>query len=266
MKMELDQLYQLREMQTPRDIPARIHFLTHLFLGKPYITNPQGEGQSGEFDQAPLYRFDGFDCVTFVNNILALAFSSNPDEFQNNLLKVNYYDSKPIFENRFHFMSADWNPENQKNNIVADVTENIVDDSKNPIAIYAEGEIDKPNWFLKRIGKRMHSTQFIRMPYLPLTKLFDKNKNPAKNIFDQIPDVSVVEIVRPNWNLRDKIGTNLHVSHVGFALRQPNGELLFRHATSEKKCVVELLLSDYLKNVLESETIKGINVQRVVTP
>lgn len=255
------------------DLSDRIDYISQYFLGKPYIADPQGEGIDGEIDQAPLFRFDGFDCVTYVNTVLALSLSQNADTFQSNLLKINYYDSIPRFENRFHFMSLDWNPQNQKNNILRDITDNIFDENQKPIAMMAEGEIDKPNWFLKKADSEtaeraaklqcyaaQFKKEFARIPYLPLTQLFDAAKNPVEFIFNQLPRVSVIEIVRPNWNLVDKIGTNLHVSHIGFAIRK-NNQLYFRHASSEKKCVVEILLFDYLKNYLNSQTIKGINVQ-----
>ncbi len=111
-------LYAELAKQNITDTSARIDFLTEYFLGKPYIANPQGEGVDGDIDQAPLYRFDGFDCVTYVNDILALAFAEDVASFQKKLLTINYYNAQAKFENRFHFMSVDWNIQNQKNNIV----------------------------------------------------------------------------------------------------------------------------------------------------
>ena len=49
------------------------------------------------------------------------------------------------------------------------------------------------------------------LPYLPLTELFHRDQ-PREDLFDQIPHGCLVEIVRPNWNLRDKIGTNANRS------------------------------------------------------
>lgn len=272
----LNNLYQQPTFIALNNIPARIDYLSHLLLNKPYIVNPQGEGIHAEFDTAPLYRFDGFDCVTFVNNILALALSQNASDFEKKLLQINYYHAIPTYENRFHFMSIDWNSENQKNKIIRDITREICDKKNTIIAEIAEGEIDKPAWFLKKIENetvaratllKKYAAQFQkqigRVPYLPFIKLFDDNKNPNPFIFNQIPHASIIEIVRPNWNVTEKIGTNLHVSHVGFAIRKSSSELFFRHASSEAKKVVEILLSDYLVNYIESETAKGINVQIV---
>jgi len=276
-----NQLYQHPMMHPAKTLYERLDFLTHHFLGRPYILGAQGEGEEGDFDQFPLYRFDGFDCVTFVNNLLALALSHDEISFKNNLLKINYYNSKPLFQNRFHFMSLDWNPQNQKN-YLADITETFVDENKHSIAEFAEGVIDKRNWFLYRTEKDIRLNQsekngeklaalkkladlfkpeWVRMPYLPLQKLLE---NPS--YLEQFPELSIIEIVRPNWNLRDKIGTNLHVSHLGFGLRSPNGEMLFRHASSEQKGVVQNNLMAYLANYLKSDTVKGIHVHCLKKP
>lgn len=275
----LDALYQHPKMQTT-EIFDRLNFLTHYFLGRPYIAGAQGEGPMGEFDQFPLYRFDGFDCVTFVNNLLALAISLKKVNFKNNLLKINYYDGEPFYQNRFHFMSLDWNPQNQKNHIVLDITQQIVDNNDQPIAAYAEGIIDKKNWFLHRTENdirllngdkpalkltqlqklaTLFQPKIVRMPYLPLQKLLENTA-----YLDQFPSMSIVEIVRPNWSLKDKIGTNLHVSHLGFCFRKPSGELIFRHASSDAKGVVEVLLKDYLLTCLKTPSVGGIHIHRVI--
>src|SRR3990167_8323800 len=172
------------DLCTAKALPDRIDYFTQQFLGRPYVGSAQGEGSQGEFDQSPLFRFDAFDCVTYVNNVLALALSSNAAEFQNHLLKINYYNGIPKYENRFHFMSVDWNLQNQKNNIVRDVTEEM----GSAIVAYAEGEIDRPNWFAHRnmhdiklyaehnIEERVQALrqmadyvlpEWVRLPYLP---------------------------------------------------------------------------------------------------
>ncbi len=73
----------------------------------------------------------------------------------------------------------------------------------------------------------------------------------------------MVEIVRPNWNLHDKIGTNLDISHMGFSVRK-NGVLYFREASLIDKKVIDIPLADYLKNYLHSPTVKGIHLEQII--
>ena len=69
-------------------------------------------------------------------------------------------------------------------------------------------------------------------------------------------------MVRPNWDLEATIGTRLDVSHLGFVIHTPVG-IMFRHASSTQKRVVETSLLDYLHDCLDNPTIKGINIQLV---
>ena len=265
----------------------RIDYFSQKLLGRPYSDGALGEGPEGQFDQNPLYRCDSFDCVTFINSVLALSLSHDLREFKKNIIKIAYRDAMPRYEFRHHFMSVDWNIYNAKLGLVKDITRSIVDLSDNPIAKIAKAWIDRPNWFkcrtvkdiklLKKIGKKqtkgllaqLHAMSLQAvceesvMPYIPLTELFDQQSNPNEDILSQIPDAAIIEIVRPNWDVRDKIGTHLNVSHVGFALRK-KGELIFRHASSIQKCVVDVPLTAYLYERLHSPSIKGINVQKVI--
>lgn len=241
----------------------RIEYYSRIFLGRPYLGGAQGEGPGAKYDTSPLYRFDCFDCVTYVNNVLALAFSNNDDSFIKNLLRLNYYDAEPLFEKRFHFMSCDWNIQNQKNGFVKDITKKICDEVGEALAVSASGEIDKPNWYRcqNKLVPDGVQKELCHISYVPIHCFFDVSGNIKSQLFDQIPPGVIIEIVRPNWDLVDTIGTKLHVSHLGFAIRKQSGELYFRHASSEKKSVVEVLLADYLRNCLSSQTIKGINLQ-----
>ena len=91
------------------------------------IQGAAGEGHEGHFDQAPLYRFDCFDCVTYVNTVLALALSHDVVSFQKNLVRVGYRGAQLAYSHRHHFMSVDWNVHNQSIGLVKDITTEIVD-------------------------------------------------------------------------------------------------------------------------------------------
>lgn len=278
----IEQFYQELESKKPLNFVEKIEWISRQFLGKPYLNGALGEGEQGRFDQRPLYRVDQFDCVTFVNTVLALALSNNLAQFQKNIIKINYYDAEPLYEKRFHFMSVDWNVQNAKQGLVQDITKTIKDSKGQTLFENAIAEIDRPNWFLYRTkddiklkkslsleeeknrltelhahAKKVHAEKSF-LPYLPLEKLFQDEK-----IFGQIPSGSIVEIVRPNWNLREKIGTNLNISHLGFVFKIKE-ELIFRHASLLDEAVAEIKLKDYLSVYQNHETIKGINVQKTM--
>jgi len=265
-------------------MPSRVATLSAALLGKPYLTGAAGEGHEGDFDQLPLYRLDVFDCVTLVNTVLALVLSHDVVSFRKNLLRIAYRGAQLGYQYRHHFMSVDWNVHNVKMGLTKDITESIVDENGKSIAEVATAVIDRPSWFKRRryedikllekvssnkeekllqdlnaISEQVVSEK-SHLPYLPISKLFDKDANPKQALFDQISHGAIIEIVRPNWDLRDKIGTNLNVSHVGFAIRQ-DGELFYRQASSIERRVMDIPLTEYLGYRLESPTIKGIHIQ-----
>lgn len=260
-------------------ITDRIYWFSGQLLGMPYKLGPLGEGDNGHYDQSPLYRFDAFDCLTYVETVLALSMSSTPKDFKHNLNTIRYADSKPAYLARNHFMSLDWQPNNHRKGLLTDITCRIQSNNGASICQIATAQIDKAGWLIKKpitdIKLQDESLQSTRrqelkakapkyqpqeatINYLPLTTLFPEGKADI-TLFSQIPSGSMITIVRPNWQLKDLIGTNLNVSHVGLAIKE-GGKLYFREASQIKKEVSDTLLMDYLKRYLNSPTIKGINV------
>jgi hypothetical protein len=260
----------------------KIDRFSERFLSREYIINALGEGEAGRFDQGPLFRFDGFDCLTYVNTVLALSLANNVAEFKQNMLKLNYYDADPRYLKRYHFMSLDWNIQNQHADILTDITGTIIDQAGDLIYQTATTEINKQAWLCHRklsdlrllpsrqndvskLLEQLHhaSSQFSRkmisINYLPLSELFTPAGKFHPYIQQQIPNASIIEIVRPGWDLSQSIGTRLHVSHLGFVFHSPQG-LIFRHASSEDQHIVQGPLDDYLYQRINSPTIKGINV------
>lgn len=280
----VETLYRTHPQLKQEDLARRIDSISAAFLGRPYLLGANGEGPEGRFDQAPVYRFDGFDCVTYVNTVLALAKSHDSISFRKNLINIAYRDNQLDYLHRNHFMSTDWNAWNQKNGLIEDITESLSALQKKPIHAYADTLIDKPNWLRFRTYKdirlleslpinelvdrlkELHAladqvgVQATHLPYLKLSELFNEKGQPRQDRFDLIPHGAIIELVRPNWDMRDKIGTNLNVSHVGFAIWKGN-QLYYRQASSIEKRVIDILLTDYLQYRLYSPSVKGINIQ-----
>jgi hypothetical protein len=283
----ITEIYAKNADDLDRNIETQIKIFGALFLGMPYILGALGEGPGADFDKSPLYRTDGFDCTTYVATVLALAFSKNLSKFQENIIKINYRDNHVAYVQRNHFMEVDWNSNNQRLGFLQDITSHFVDAAGKPVASIAKTIIDKPSWYrmknagtiktfepladvsLQKLIDDLHALSTVvqstnsQMFYLPLTALFDASGVPNENLLNQIPSASVIEIVRPDWNLKMSIGTNLNVSHMGFAIRDERG-LVFRDASTITHTVRDILLVDYLREYLDHPTIRGIHVQKVL--
>lgn len=282
----INKLYQSLALSPPANMASRLQAISAQFIGKRYLFGALGEGPDARFDQEPLYRTDAFDCDTYVTTVLALALAKNEQGFKQCMSKVRYKGGQVDFITRNHFISLDWNPNNQGQNFIKDITETITNENNQPVAQLAIALIDKPSWYqhfstgvirlnppdhrmqtlrlaeLKKAGSKLEK-QKAQIPYLPLTALFDTQANPKQFLFDQIPQGAIIEIVRPNWNLQEKIGTHLNVSHLGFAFWK-EGVLFFRQASSEYGKIVEIPLIGYLREAQKSPTIKGINIEVLV--
>jgi len=286
-KNDVKKYYKTVERARSNDLTQRIHAASGYFLGKPYMLFPQGEGKRGKYDQKPTYRTDAFDCVTYVEAVIALSLANDYKTFEKFLMQLRYKNGRLGFITRNHITSVDWNKNNSP--WVKDITNEITDNQGWPVTQFARVMIDKggffrvkadsPLYLLKEITpkeedkRREVLTRFAykqqpqdgTMLYIPLTRLFNKKQKPNEALFKQIPDGTIVQIIRPNWDVREKVGTNLNVSHMGFAIKK-DGKLYYREASSIDKKVIDILLTSYLKKQLKSPTVKGIAVFKVVVP
>lgn len=283
----LEQLYHSPDIKLNASLPTRIKMFSTQFLGKPYLLGALGEGVKGYYDNTPLYRTDAFDCETYVDTVLALAFAHDSITFEQKIRQIRYQNGHVSFFHRNHFTCLDWNKNNQKQGLIKDITTTLHDKNSHSIAKMAHALIDKPGWYqhfstaiirmnnplpaerAKRLASlKQKGSQLPRMlstiPYIPLTILFNKAGQANEYVFKQIPDGAIVEIVRPNWDLTQQIGTHLNVSHLGFAIWIKD-TLMFRAASSTNGRIMDIPLIDYLRNAQKIPTIKGINVQ-IATP
>ncbi len=203
-------------------------FIGQEFVGLPYAESPLGEGFAPDADQ--LIRTDAFDCVTFVETVLA-----NSDVEKLN--QIRYKNAKVDFLERNHFVETDWLQNN------ADIVKNV-SANYGKTAIRSV-QIDKKNWLQKvhNIDANFIPVN-VKLEYLPYSEL--KQINNEKEL--------VVLFVADNPKMRDKIGTDLAIMHMGFLL--PNGVL--RHASSERGCVVDVDFWEYAQQRAQSKVNIGI--------
>lgn len=276
---EIEILYHNLKKNPTTSISERLLWFSAQFLDRPYFLGPLGEGSKGRYDQMPLYRTDAFDCQTFVETIMALAFSDGLESFKQCLQDIRYKNNEIDFTTRHHFTSIDWNPSNEAHGYLKDITKSL---AQNQSPAIAEAIIDKASWYqhltennirlnppnyelqhqrLLELQKKTSSikSETSRVLYLPFDLLFLADGTPNKALLDKMPASSLIEIVRPNWDLSKELGTHLNISHMGFVFRVHH-ELIFRQASSLTKKITDMPLVTYLESLRKSPTIRGINV------
>ncbi|MFN7098579.1 MAG: N-acetylmuramoyl-L-alanine amidase-like domain-containing protein, partial [Gammaproteobacteria bacterium] len=203
-----------------------------------------------------------------------------------NFKLLSYEHGQVTFLARNHFVADDWNVNNANSGFIKDITTTIKDPNGQSPVVYAVTTIDKPNWYRMMLPQRVRvffypgdmqaqqllnalraqasqvKSQRVSTPYIPLTALFNAAGQPNMQLFNQIPSGTVIEIVRPNWDLTKLIGTHLNVSHIGFAIKTPQG-LMFRQASFDSNKVTQLPLTAYLHEFIGTE-VQGINLQQTL--
>ncbi|MFP2931520.1 N-acetylmuramoyl-L-alanine amidase-like domain-containing protein [Pyxidicoccus sp. 3LG] len=100
-------------------LPERLLRMSERFINTPYVLSPLGEGAG--VDPDPTFRLDAVDCLTFVEQSLALGLSRSEADVAP-LLEHIRYASTPSYEDRNHLMEAQWLPNNIRKGFLADVT------------------------------------------------------------------------------------------------------------------------------------------------
>ena len=253
----------------------KLLFWSNYFLGKPYDSSgPLGEGTTGLYDRDPLYRFDAFDCTTFVETLIALANSSDKQTFSRVMNEVRYKEGKVSYLNRNHIISQSWIPNNIDNSLIKRSTSYFSDQYLE----FGSSIIDLANWLkfhkvdslklpdlsedakaerlnqLKQEADRF-SQEEVFVEYLSTTEVL-KDWQGFKNELNK--KTYILNIVRPNWQLKHLIGTNLNISHQGILEVAKDG-IYFIHASSAGM-VKKVLLKSYLDKIKDSSTIRGFSL------
>lgn len=266
----------LSKYQQLEQIDVRMDAFSKGFLGLPYgVGGPLGEGKIGRFDQDPLYRFDTFDCTTFVETMVSLALSTDALTFERKMDEIRYENAHVDYFTRNHDPSLNWIPNNLKNGYFKELNSLILPASERRMA---EAEINLPGWLKSIKLEEIHvpeasdaerqnlleelhgyASQYqpviSRLEYLPINTLLIRAQ-----VLKKIPNGTVVSFVRPNWDLTDSVGTHMNVSHQGLIFQRKEGPILRHASSSSEKRVMEVPLYEYLKKFENHPTLKGIHL------
>jgi len=206
----------------------RMEVLSRAFIGHPYTPNPLiGSAENAEVFTATL---DGFDCVTYIETVLALARASTADDFVDGLRKIRYDRGRIGWKWRNHYMTG-WIRNNLRERIIAPVRARGVPIVSRDRILNVVPGLDAQRVRIKCVAK---------------------------------PAVSRLAASLQTGDLIFFVSTrmNLDVFHAGIVVRE-NDRLLIRHASRSKGGVVEQELSEFLK---ENRMAGAIAMRPLMTP
>lgn len=202
--------HQLDLVKPEADLRKRIDEISRQFVGRPYFSNPLGSGP--EEKESLVCSLEGFDCVTYIEAVLALALSKTVEDFTSMLRKIRYASGKVEWLRRNHYM-VDWMKENEARGFIVDITEGA-------------GVIEKTRLLNVVRGLPAKTAVFFCYP-----------KRRWKSIADKIETGDIV--------LFASVKKHLDVFHTGFLIRRDGG-ILLRHATRKRGAVVEQRIEEFL--------------------
>ncbi len=197
-----------------RPLAERIDAISQAFLGRPYLLDPLGEGSGPDPD--PLFRYDAFDCLTYVEEVLALALARDPLDVDAVRLALRYGDAEPRYEHRRHFMELQWIPGNVASGRLRDTTAEY-----GPTTVI-DREVTPETWRRWR-GRSSFQLPDEALPTGPL-RLEVLSIDDAIAAADRIRPGSLLLTVRDA-----RSDSPVQVSHVGIVV--PGRHPTVRHAT-----------------------------------
>ncbi|MBW2454005.1 MAG: DUF1460 domain-containing protein [Deltaproteobacteria bacterium] len=205
----------------------RLNAVSALFVGRPFAASPLGEGPAGRVDADPIARFDRFDCVTYVEQVMALSWHESLDVAIAELQRVRYTDGTIRYGARKHIMMAQWIPENVAAGFVRDITAAVA----GPSASVAELTLDH-GAFVAAAGQALRLARadrplgVHRLPILPVAALSSR--------IEQVPHGTIITSIRAA-----RPGVPYRASHVGLVIVDPDGKRVVRHAHRRRGRVIE---------------------------
>jgi Protein of unknown function (DUF1460) len=192
------------------DLGKRLERISKRFLGRPYLEGSLG----GAADVPEVLRItlEAFDCVTYLEVVLALACSGTLNEFVSTIRRIRYERGEIDWSRRNHYMT-DWARNNEAEGFVANLT-------SGPETIEKSCTLDL-------------------IPGLPA-------KTAAFNYFPKESLSHVVELAQTG-DLVFFVSTrsDLDVFHTGLLIKR-EAQMMLRHATRSVGAVIDQDLSEFV--------------------
>ena len=195
-------------------LEERLLHVSERFLGTPYVHSPLGEGSG--VDPDPTFRLDAVDCLTFVEQALAMSLARSEPEVAPVLERLRYA-SAPTYEDRNHLMEAQWLPNNQRKGFLEDVTRRV----GGAHTVRAEKTLSARTWtsgssLALKLPKAHQPLGTYALDMIPLERVGEHAR--------AIPSGTILVVLREDLPLKAT-----RVTHLGFVV-QKGSRTWLRHA------------------------------------
>jgi len=252
--VKLDDDARAKQAQELQKLPLseRLADVAEGFLGTPYVLSPLGEGEGHDPD--PVIRWDALDCVTLVEETMALALAPTRDQLLPTLNQIRY-SGAPAWETRNHITEAQWLPHLVETGYLKDVAKQW-------------GGADT------RVLKKVLNDETWKAKMAQGLALPESARPRGEYALNVIPpELAVEKLARAPSGLvlvivrSDRPWLVTRVSHVAMLLQTRKGPTL-RHASRSSRKVVDEPLGSFIKRNLDygKWTIEGLAVYEVQTP
>jgi hypothetical protein len=219
---------------------------SRLLLGVPYVNGPLGEGDAGGPDPEPRFDLTRADCVTYLEESLALALTAPRSDrsYVPILDAIRYQDGKVGFASRNHYMVLDWIPSNSW--LLEDVTEDIV-----------------PNGHTRKITREIDRAAFLRDHGAEPREGKDKLEKVEIELIPMAEIQSATSKLRSGdlvfWVAKKE---GIDIAHTGMVVRNSkDGSVVHRHGSSKAGATLDEPLLEYAERT--APVFDGIVVLRL---
>jgi hypothetical protein len=201
----------LRQVPANASLSERMKVIARLLRGRPYQENPLG----GSADKPEVLTFSlrAFDCVTYVETVLALALARSAEDFTRWLRLLRYREGKVAWQTRHHYM-VEWIRANVRRGVIENLTR-------------GPATISRCRTLSAVAGRAPRRVTFRVFPRKMISRIVAEGRDGDLLFFASTRKY-------------------LDVFHVGLLFLGPEGALL-SHAARSRGCVVEEPVEAFLR-------------------
>lgn len=237
-----------------RAFDGRLEGISRLFVGAPYRHSPLGEGPGVHPDPDPTMDLHHFDCLTFVEQVMALSWHGDLGRARAELQRIRYAQGVVRYGARHHIMMAQWIPHNVAAGFARDITRTVAGPRTGTAALTIRAtDFDRGPAARLKLAAADRPTGRFTLPIVPIDHM------PA--LASRIPPGTIVTTIR-----HPRSGVPYRASHVGLVV-VVHGERRIRHAAAPAGVVVDESLVRFVARArrLRSRPVAGFNLLSIAS-